>query len=57
MGVSISEAVKNMSKRYLGRVLESFTKDLGTPEEEEARARQTRANDGGVVVNDCASSI
>jgi len=42
MGVSISEAVKNMSKRYLGRVLESFTKDLGTPEEEEAREYITR---------------
>ena len=38
MGTPISEAVKNMSKMYLGRILESFTKDIGPQEEGEARS-------------------
>lgn len=37
MAIAISEAVKNMSKMYLGRVLDSFTKDIGPQEEDEAR--------------------
>lgn len=33
----IEEAAKQMTKQYLGRILDSFTKDLGKFEEEEAR--------------------
>ena len=33
----IEEAVNLMTKQYLARVLESFTKDLGRLEEDEAR--------------------
>jgi len=35
--MQISECVKSMSKMYLGRILDSFTKDLGPQEEDEAR--------------------
>lgn len=35
--MEISQAVKSMTKQYLGRVLDSFTKDLGPQEEDEAR--------------------
>ncbi len=41
----IEEAVKKMTKQYLGRVLDSFTKDLGKLEEDEARDYITRNSD------------
>jgi len=35
--MKIQEAVENMSKRYLGRIVDSFTEDLPAKDEEEAR--------------------
>jgi hypothetical protein len=40
--MQISEAVRHMTKQYLGRILDSFTKDIGPQEEEEARDYITR---------------
>jgi hypothetical protein len=38
----IEEAAKRMTKQYLSRVLDSFTKDLGKFDEEQARDYITR---------------
>ena len=41
----IDEAVKHMTKQYLGRIQESFTKDLGPQDEDEIRDYIVRNSD------------